>query len=96
MGVLVIRFVAYALLILIIGSNARSSNRRPYPSRLRPSKIRVALTRDLEKNCRLEALLSGIDCINIPCITYGTGRDSLSQEALSICDSIVISSPQVL
>ena len=58
---------------------------------------KVALTRELGNNEKLGALLreKNIECVEIPCIAFGPGRDlHRLDDAILQCDIIVLSSPQ--
>ena len=58
---------------------------------------KVALTRELGNNEKLRAILRGknIECVEIPCIEFGPGKDLHKLgDAMLQCDVIVLSSPQ--
>lgn len=56
---------------------------------------RVALTRELGANDKLRGLLSGIDCVELPCLSFVDGEDLPSLPmSISKFDIIVLTSPQ--
>jgi len=60
------------------------------------SMARIALTREEGNNNKLQDLLPGHECIELPCIKFGPGSDNILLPSLLISyDIIAISSPQV-
>lgn len=58
-------------------------------------KPRVALTRETSKNNVIKKMLTDVDCVDIPCISFERGRDEISMTLLHDNDVVVLSSPQV-
>lgn len=68
---------------------------RSYPSTTSLHAIKVALTRERGKNAQLEAMLSNVECLEIPCIAFQTepGASNIMQLAEQH-DIVLITSPQ--
>ena len=58
--------------------------------------IKIALTREQGNNDKLASLLSNFECLEIPCIAFGPGKDTDKLESsLLNYDLITVTSPQV-
>lgn len=58
--------------------------------------VRVALTREQEENAKLKDLLPGINCMEVPCITFSTTNvvKTLLPKSITHYDTTILTSPK--
>lgn len=72
-----------------------TKNKIASSAKIEDDKVRVAVTREQGENCRLVDLLSGLHCIEIPCITFAnTAEADLLPTQLCKHATTILTSPQ--